>query len=291
MRELRNSHDSKTPGHSSSAEKSALVRYLQEIENIPVLSPSEERELAILARRGDAAAQKELVRRNLRFVVTVARQYARHGVPLEDLINEGNIGLMRATARFDPARGFRLISYAVWWIRQSIMSYLTDHSRIVRIPAGKVHGLAKLARESERLMQEFGCAPSPEELALRLQLSPEQVEGLQNLPTHHFSLDEPAEGEESDFEVDTLEDPSSTEDWLVETLRTHDIQSALDILDRREADILRRYFGLGTDEPESLQSIGEDYGVTRERVRQLRDRALWKLRNSIHAALLAEYAM
>lgn len=291
MREPRESLDVTTSGSSSSAEKSALQRYLHEIENIPVLTPSEERELALRARHGDATAQKELVRRNLRFVVTVARQYARHGVPLEDLINEGNIGLMRATARFDPARGFRLISYAVWWIRQSIMSYLTDHSRIVRIPAGKVHGLARLARESERLLQECGYAPSADELAKRLHITPEQVETLQQLPTYHFSLDEPAEGEESDFEVDTLEDPNSTEDWLVETLRTHDIQSAMDILDRREADILRRYFGLNADEPESLQSIGEDYGVTRERVRQLRDRALWKLRHSAHADLLSEYTM
>jgi RNA polymerase primary sigma factor len=275
----------------STTQRGALSRYLHEIENIPVLTPDEERELATRAQRGDVAAQKELVRRNLRFVVTVARQYARHGVPLEDLINEGNIGLMRATTRFDPSRGFRLISYAVWWIRQSILSYLTDQSRVVRIPAGKVQGLARLARETERLMQECGCVPGVDQLAARLKLTPDQVKALLNLPTHHFSLDEPAEGEDSDFEVDTLEDPSSsTEDWLIETLRTHDIESALNVLHPREADILRRYFGLGGLEPESLQSIGQDYGVTRERVRQLRDRALWKLRTSVHAPLLAEYA-
>lgn len=213
-------------------------------------------------------------------------------MPLEDLINEGNIGLMRATKRFEPTRGFRLISYAVWWIRQSILSYLTDQSRLVRLPAGKVHGLARLARESERLTQEYGRDPFVEELARRMKLSPQQVEGLQQLPTHHFSLDEPAEGEDSEFEVDTLEDAAagSTEEWLVESMRTRDIQEALDVLDPREADILRRYFGLEAREPESLQSIGEDYGVTRERIRQLRDRALWKLRTSSHAELLAEYA-
>ena len=273
------------------AERSALLRYLHEIESIPVLTVAEERALATRACGGDGAAQKELVRRNLRFVVTVARQYSRYGVPLEDLINEGNIGLMRATMRFDPNRGFRLISYAVWWIRQSILSYLTDQSRLVRIPAAKVHDLARLARETERQQQRCAGSPTTETLARRLGLTVMQVEVLQNLPIQHFSLDEPAEGEESEFEADTLQDPNaSTEEWLQETLLTEDVESALQMLDEREADILRRYFGLGQREAESLQSIGADYGVTRERVRQLRDRALWKLRTSQHAGLLAEYA-
>ncbi len=280
-----------TSPRTSSPEKSALLRYLHEIENIPVLTPAEERELALRAGRGDGDAQKELVRHNLRFVVSVARQFAHHGVPLEDLINEGNIGLVRATERFDPSRGFRLITYAVWWIRQSIMSYLTDHSRIVRIPAGKVQGMVRLARESDRLVQENGRFPSSDELAKRLRLTTDQVETLQHLPTQCFSLDEPAEGEEADFEVDTLEDPHSTDDWLVETLRSHDIQAALQILDPREADILRRCFGLGAVTAESLQSIGQRHGVSRERVRQLRDRALWKLRHSAHADTLYEYAL
>ena len=280
-----------TSSRTSSVEKSALLRYLHEIENIPVLTPAEERELALRGQRGDVGAKKELVRRNLRFVVSVARQYAQHGVPLEDLINEGNIGLMRAAERFDPARGFRLITYAVWWIRQGILSYLTDHSRIVRIPAGKVHGLAQLARESDRLVQEYGRVPSAEELAKRLRLTTDQVETLRQLPTHYFSLDEPAEGEESEFEADTLEDPDSPEDWLVETLRAHDIKAAMAVLDRREADIVRRCFGLGAVKSESLQSIGQDYGISRERVRQLRDRALWKLRHSAHADTLSEYAV
>ena len=276
---------------STVSECSALLRYLHEIENIPVLTVAEERALATRASRGDAAAQKELVRRNLRFVVSVARQYSRYGVPLEDLINEGNIGLMRATMRFDPNRGFRLISYAVWWIRQSILSYLTDQSRLVRIPAGKVQDLSRLARETEHLQQRCIAAPSLEVLARRLGLTVPQVELLQNLPLQHFSIDEPAEGEESEFEADTLPDPNaSTEEWLQETLLIEDVESALQMLDRREADILRRYFGLGRREAESLQSIGADYGVTRERVRQLRDRALWKLRTSPHAAMLAEYA-
>jgi RNA polymerase primary sigma factor len=277
--------------NSTVSECSALLRYLHEIENIPVLTVPEERALATRASRGDAAAQKELVRRNLRFVVSVARQYSRYGVPLEDLINEGNIGLMRATMRFDPNRGFRLISYAVWWIRQSILSYLTDQSRLVRIPAAKVHDLSRLARETEHLQQRCVAAPSVETLARRLGLTVTQVEVLQNLPLQHFSIDEPAEGEESEFEADTLQDPNvSTEEWLQETLLTEDVESALGMLDEREADILRRYFGLGRREAESLQSIGADYGVTRERVRQLRDRALWKLRTSQHAAMLAEYA-
>jgi len=290
MRARRESHRATTTETSFSEGTSALQRYLSEIEKIPVLTPREERELAICARSGDSGAQKELVRRNLRFVVSVARQYARYGVPLEDLINEGNIGLMRAAARFDPARGFRLISYAVWWIRQSIMTYLTDHSRIVRLPAGKVHGLSRLVRETERLMQECSATPSTDALAARLQLTPTQVEILQELPTVPFSLDEPIEGEESTFEADSLEDKSSADDWLIEALRQEDIRSAMDVLDAREADILRRYYGLVSSPPESLQSIGVVHGVTRERVRQLRDRALCKLRHSAHADLLVEYA-
>ncbi len=269
----------------------ALAVYLSEIEHIPVLSVKEERAVAERMRNGDEKARNELVRRNLRFVVTVARQYSRFDVPLEDLINEGNLGLIRATRMFDPKRGFRFISYAVWWIRQSILSYITNQSRVVRIPAGQVQRMSRLARETERLMQECGCVPGTDQLAKRLEIAPEQVEDLYSLPVYSFSLDEPAEGSQSDFEIDVLEDPNADLDQgLLVRLRQHDVREALVVLDPREADIVCRHYGLTGKKPESLQSIGREYGVTRERVRQLRDRALWKLRTSELAGPLAEYA-
>ena len=270
----------------------ALALYLREIQKIPVLTPPQERDLAARAKQGERAALEELVRRNLRFVVAVARPYARHGVSLEDLINEGNIGLIRAAERFDVTRGFRFISYAVWWIRQSILLYLTEQSRTVRLPVSKVHILARLQRTSEQLTQQLGREPTPDELDKRLHISGSQVEWLQTLPTTRFSIDEPAEGEESEFEVGTLQGGVglSSEDRLIESLRARDIRGALAILDARGADIVRRYFGLEGNEPESLERIGKTYGLTRERVRQLRDRAIWKLRTSPEAELLADYA-
>ncbi len=290
MLELRENRKPRRP-RSRMSGHSALSVYLSEIEHIPVLTAEQERGVAEAMRRGDEKARNELVRRNLRFVVTVARQYSRFDVPLEDLINEGNLGLIRATRMFDPNRGFRFISYAVWWIRQSILSYITNQSRVVRIPAGQVQRMSRLARETERLMQEYKCFPPTDQLAKRLKISPEQLEDLYKLPVYGFSLDEPAEGTHSDFEVDVLEDPNADlDDRLLTRLRHKDIREALEVLDRREADIVRRHYGLTGVKPESLQSIGRHYGVTRERVRQLRDRALWKLRTSDRANQLSEYA-
>lgn len=289
MSEVRGNRRTRQPSRVNG--HTALSVYLSEIEHIPVLSIEEERALAGRMRRGDETARNELVRRNLRFVVTVARQYLRFDVPLEDLINEGNIGLIRATRMFDPKRGFRFISYAVWWVRQSILSFITNQSRVVRIPAGQVQRMSRLARETERLMQECGCVPGTDQLAKRLEISPEQVEDLYRLPVYSFSLDEPSEGTHSEFEVDVLEDPNADLDHrLLTRLRHHDVGIALEVLDRREADIVRRHYGLSGVKPESLQSIGRHYGVTRERVRQLRDRALWKLRTSGYSDQLAEYA-
>jgi RNA polymerase primary sigma factor len=276
----------------SAGDMGALALYLKEIQRIPVLTPAQERALAERIRNGERAALEELVRRNLRFVVAVARPYARHGVSLEDLINEGNIGLIRAAERFDVTRGFRFISYAVWWIRQCILLYLTEQSRTVRLPVSKVHILARLQRQSEQLTQQLGREPTTDELGKRLQIPAKQVEWLRTLPTTRFSLDEPAEGEESEFDIGTLTGGSglSSEERLIETLRARDIRGSLAILDARGADIVRRYFGLEGHEPESLERIGKTYGLTRERVRQLRDRAIWKLRTSPETDLLADYA-
>jgi RNA polymerase primary sigma factor len=292
MRQPRGDDKERAERGRKSADLGALALYLREIQKIPVLSPAQERELATRAQQGDRKALEELVRRNLRFVVAVARPYARHGVSLEDLINEGNIGLIRAAQRFDVTRGFRFISYAVWWIRQSILLHLTEQSRTVRLPVSKVHILARMQRMGEQLTQQLGREPTADELGRRLQIPPGQVEWLQTLPTTRFSLDEPAEGEESEFDIGTLQGGSgpSSEERLIENLRARDIQGCLEILDTRGADIVRRYFGLEGKEPESLERIGKTYGLTRERVRQLRDRAIWKLRTSPEAELLADYA-
>jgi RNA polymerase primary sigma factor len=279
-------------GSGGRADLGALALYLREIQSIALLNPAEEQQLGRRVQQGDRTAVDELVRRNLRFVVMIARQFARHGVPLEDLINEGNIGLIRAAERFDVERGYRFISYAVWWIRQSILSYLTEKSRLVRLPVSKVQLLSRMTQTSEQLAQLLGREPTIEEIGRRLRIEPEKVAWLRTLPTQPCSVDSPAEGEESDYEIDTLEDPasSSIEDRVADNLRNADIATALGLLDARGADIVKRYYGLAGTVPESLQCIGKSYGVTRERARQLRDRAIWRLRDAPDAELLEEYA-
>lgn len=274
------------------AGRSALDLYLREIQRIEVLDPEEERELGWRILRKDRKAVEELVRRNLRFVVMVARPYARNDNALEDLVNEGNIGLIQAAERFDVRRGFRFISYAVWWIRNAIFLHLTEKSRTIRLPVGKVQDLTRLARTTDRLTQVLARDPSVDEIAQELRLAPEKVAWLRALPTQSMSLDEPVEGEESDFASDGLQDDlaTSTEEQLIERLRQRDIRSCLGILDPRGADIVRRYYGLEGNLPESLETIGRSYGVTRERIRQLRDRAIWRLRTSCESQLLSEYA-
>jgi RNA polymerase primary sigma factor len=269
----------------------ALGIYLREIRRIPLLTPSEEAELARRVRNGDQAALDELVRRNLRFVVSIAKQYANSGVPLDDLVNEGNMGLIRAAKRFDVDRGFRFISYAVWWVKQAILQYLGEQSRTVRLPLNKSAALAKVTRTSQRLGQELGREPTAEEIGKRLHLAPEDVEVVLNMPTKQFSIDDPVEGNDNDFYVETLSDEMSQapDEAVAEATRNEDVATALAVLNPREQDILRRYFGLG-QEPHTLEEIGKVYQLTRERVRQIRDRAIWRLRNSPQTALLLEHS-
>jgi RNA polymerase primary sigma factor len=279
-------------GHETArVEPSALDLYLGEIQRIAVLTRQQELDLAVRVQQGDRAALEELVRHNLRFVVMVARSYARPGAPLEDLISEGNIGLMRAAQRFDVTRGYRFISYAVWWIRQCILLYLSDKSRTVRLPVNKVQTLSKLAHAQAHLEQVLGREPTPDELGRALRLPAAQVEWLQGLPTRTDSIDEREDLEECELE-DTLQDRrgATIEESLTEALRDRDISLSLQALDPRSADILRCYFGLEGRAPESLSCIGRRYRLTGERIRQLRDRALWTLRNSDDADLLVEYA-
>lgn len=269
-----------------------LGMYLREVRTIPLLTPEEERALARQVKDGDAAALNELVRRNLRFVVSVAKQYSKSGVPFEDLINEGNLGLIRAAKRFDVDRGYRFISYAVWWVRQAILQYMAEHSRTVRLPLNKSTRLTKVTKASQRLSQQLGRDPQPDEVAAYLDMKTEEVEQVLSMPTRRFSIDEPAEGRDHDFHVDTLTDETTIgpEDSALELTRKEDIQQALSSLNAREEDILMRYFGLGGKDPHTLEEIGRVYKLTRERVRQIRDRAIWRLRNSPESTMLAEYA-
>jgi RNA polymerase primary sigma factor len=266
--------------------------YLREIRRIPLLTPDEEADLARRAKNGDTEAMNELVRRNLRFVVSVAKHYTKNSVPFGDLINEGNMGLIRAAERFDVDRGFRFISYAVWWVRQAILQYVAEHSRTVRLPLNKSASLTKVTKASQRLSQELMRDPRADELAKYLGMKTTEIETVLNMPTTQFSIDEPTEGQDSDFHVDTLTDERSAdpEDTAIEHTRNEDIAHALAALNPREEDILKRYYGLGGSDPHTLEEIGKVYKLTRERVRQIRDRAILRLRTSPQSAMLAEYA-
>jgi RNA polymerase primary sigma factor len=276
---------------TTASQTDSLGLYLREIRRIPLLTPEEEATLARRVRHGDRAALDELVRRNLRFVVSIAKQYAGGGIPLEDLVNEGNVGLIRAAERFDVDRGYRFISYAVWWVKQAILQYLGEHSRTVRLPLNKATALTRVTRAQQRLGQELGREPTADELAARLRLDPRDVEKVLRLPVRQFSIDDPVEGNDNDFHIDTLSDDESRspDDVVFEASRTEDITAALDTLNARERDILTRYYGLEGSEPHTLEEIGRAYQLTRERVRQIRDRAILRLRNSPQTALLHEY--
>lgn len=274
------------------ASPDTLGMYLREIRKIPLLTPEEERELARRAKNRDEEALHELVRHNLRFVVSVAKQYSKSAVPFEDLVNEGNLGLIRAAERFDVDRGYRFISYAVWWVRQAILQYVAEQSRTVRLPLNKSASLMKVNRASIQLSQQLGREPTHEELAKHLGMKTAEVDTVLNMPTTQYSIDEPAEGRDHEFQVDTLADESAPgpEDSTIESARNADIAHALAGLNAREEDILKRYFGLGGNEPHTLEQIGKVYRLTRERVRQIRDRAIWRLRTSPETTALSEYA-
>jgi RNA polymerase primary sigma factor len=278
----------------SQAQKStqdSLGIYLREIRRIPLLTAKEEEALARRSRAGDHSATDELVRRNLRFVVSIAKQYVGSGVPLEDLINEGNVGLIRGAERFDVDRGYRFISYAVWWIKQAILQYLGEQSRTVRLPLNKTTALVRITRAGQRLGQQLGREPSAEELAGFLHLKTDEVERVLSMPTKQFSIDDPIEGHDNDFHVDTLSDEVTLtpDEATLESARSEDIEAALQSLNPREGDILRRYFGLGGEQPHTLEEIGAHYRLTRERVRQIRDRAILRLRTSPSTAALHDY--
>ncbi|MEN3040168.1 MAG: RNA polymerase sigma factor RpoD/SigA [Bacteroidia bacterium] len=265
-------------------ESQSLDKYLQEIGKVPLLSVDEEAELARRIRQGDEEALEKLVKANLRFVVSVAKQYQNQGLPLTDLISEGNLGLIKAAKRFDETRGFKFISYAVWWIRQSILQALAEQSRIVRLPLNRVGALNKINKVFARLEQEYEREPSPEEIAEAMQgtLSPEEVAEIMRQSGRHVSLDSPiAPGEETRF-IDVLENPDLPQPdqvLMYESLR-QEIAKALATLEDREAQILRMHFGIDQRYPMTLDEIAEKLGLTRERVRQIKEKAIRKLRSN-----------
>ncbi len=273
-------------------ESQSLEKYLQEIGKVDLLTPEEEVDLAKRIKQGDQIALEKLTKANLRFVVSVAKQYQNQGLSLSDLINEGNLGLIKAAQRFDETRGFKFISYAVWWIRQSILQALAEQSRIVRLPLNKVGSLNKINKAFSELEQTFEREPSPEELAELLEISTDEVETTLGVAARHVSMDAPfVEGEDNSL-LDVLENNSmpGTDTHLeyADSLR-REIERSLGTLTDRQCDVIKLYFGIGVEHPMSLEDIGDKFGLTRERVRQIKDKAINKLRATSRSKLLKSY--
>ncbi len=273
-------------------ESQSLEKYLQEIGKVDLLTPEEEVELAKRIKQGDQQALEKLTKANLRFVVSVAKQYQNQGLSLSDLINEGNLGLIKAAQRFDETRGFKFISYAVWWIRQSILQALAEQSRIVRLPLNKVGSLNKINKAFSELEQEYEREPSAEELAEVLNIPTEEVETTLGVAARHVSMDAPFVDGEDNSLLDVLENSTtpSTDAQLEynESLR-REIERSLSTLTERQCDVIKLYFGIGVEHPMSLEDIGEKFGLTRERVRQIKDKAINKLRSANRSKLLKHY--
>jgi RNA polymerase primary sigma factor len=269
----------------------SLDLYLREIAGHPILSREDEVELAREIREGDPQALNRLVASNLRFVVTVAKRYRNHGVAFADLVNEGNLGLIRAARRFDETKGVRFISYAVWWIRQAMMQAIAEQSRIVRIPVGRMDEANKVVRTSRRLSQELGRRPTPEEVGLELDLSPEAVQRALSMHSGYVSLDAPVPDTEDTSMLELIPDREGEEPeerTQREALRDV-LEASLTHLPEREARILKLYFGLDGEEPHTLEQIGSEFSVSRERIRQIKDRALVRLRLGATGRVLASF--
>lgn len=273
-------------------ESQSLEKYLQEIGKVDLITPEEEVKLAIRIKQGDAIALEKLTKANLRFVVSVAKQYQNQGLSLSDLINEGNLGLIKAAQRFDETRGFKFISYAVWWIRQSILQALAEQSRIVRLPLNKVGLSNKIIKAYSVLEQEFEREPSPDELASLLEINTDEVEATLGVAMRHVSMDAPFQQGEEGTLLDVMVNPNSAsaDDKVnyVESLRV-EIERSLNTLTERQKDVIKLYFGIGVPNQLSLEDIGAHFGLTRERVRQIKDKAISKLRSTSRSRLLRKY--
>jgi len=272
-------------------EDRSLDLYLRAIGETPLINAAEEVRLARRIKQGDAKALENLTKANLRFVVSVAKQYQNQGLSLADLINEGNIGLIKAAKRFDETRGFKFISYAVWWIRQAILQALAEQSRIVRLPLNRVGTLHKIGKMSSRLEQYLGRVPSPNEIAKELELSEGEVSDTLKISNSHLSLDAPFSTSEDNSLIDILEDefqPSPDESLLSHSLRI-EIEKALDSLTPREAEVINLYFGLDSEKALTLEEIGARFSLTRERVRQIKEKAIRRLRHASRSRSLRAY--
>ena len=269
----------------------SLDKYLQEIGKVDLIGPEEEVALARRIKQGDSEALAKLVRANLRFVVSVAKQYQNQGMSLPDLINEGNMGLMKAARRFDETRGFKFISYAVWWIRQSILQSLAEQTRIVRLPVNKIGSINRINKAFARLEQEFEREPSSQEIADLLEMIPEDVK--ESLKTNHrtISMDAPISNEDENNMYDVMQNPdaASPDKNLIKESLAWEIERALNTLSKREAKVLKLYFGLGMKHPYTLEEIGEELNLTRERVRQIKERAIRRIQYTTRCKILKTY--
>lgn len=277
--------------HSTSADEGSLDQYLREISKYPLINQAEEVTLARRIRTGEAEALDKLVRSNLRFVVSVAKKYQNQGVSLADLINEGNLGLIRAAHKFDETKGIKFISYAVWWIRQAILQALAEQSRIVRVPLNRAGTLHRITRRSSALLQELGREPTAAEIAEGMDIEMEEVQKTLSISQNHLSLDAPMTPGEDNRLLDYLPDTQNAgpDQETFEHALTHSIEEVLCTLKERESKILRLYFGLDEPEPLTLEEIGARLGITRERVRQIKEKALSRLRHVSRAKALESF--
>ena len=269
----------------------SLDKYLHEIGKVELLTADEEVALARRIRKGDTAALDKLIRANLRFVVSVSKQYQNQGLSLPDLINEGNLGLIKAAQRFDETRGFKFISYAVWWIRQSILQALAEQARIVRLPLNKIGSINKINKKLNQLEQDFEREPSADEIAKALEISPNEVKKSMANSGRHVSMDAPISSEEEGTMYDVMQsdDMPSPDRTLINDSLRKEIDRALTTLSRREGDILRCYFGLNSQPPSTLEEIGEKFDLTRERVRQIKEKAIRRLKHTSRSKNLKMY--
>jgi RNA polymerase primary sigma factor len=272
-------------------ETASLDKYLQEIGKVDLITAEEEVELAQRIKAGDQTALEKLTKANLRFVVSVAKQYQNQGLTLPDLINEGNLGLIKAAQRFDETRGFKFISYAVWWIRQSILQALAEQSRIVRLPLNKIGSINKINKAYALLEQSHERAPSHNEIAEHLEMGESDVKESMRNSGRHVSMDAPlVEGEDSNLYdvLNSSDSPNPDGDLMVDSLRT-EIERSLATLTPREGDVIRLYFGLGGQHAMTLEEIGEKFDLTRERVRQIKEKAIRRLKHTSRSKILKTY--
>ena len=272
-------------------ETASLDKYLQEIGRVDLITAEEEVELAQKIKAGDEKALDKMTKANLRFVVSVAKQYQNQGLTLPDLINEGNLGLIKAAKRFDETRGFKFISYAVWWIRQSVLQALAEHSRIVRLPLNRVGTISKINKASEKLEQVFERAPRADELGKQLEMKSTEINEAQRISRRHHSLDTPFSDEDSNCLLDVISDSKTDEpDRELElTSLEEEVKASLTSLKEREQEVIKMYFGINREYALTLNEIGEEFGLTRERVRQIKEKAIRRLRHKSRSTKLRQY--